>query len=92
MTKVFFKFKKPYFWPLFDPLAKFLEQNRFFPKNSGLLPTTSKQSLAPCQNSGNLKIQFQENTQTDSKMEEQTDPISQDPSGYRWESNRYNCS
>ena len=35
MTKVFFKFKKPYFWPLFDPLTRFLEQNRFFPKNSG---------------------------------------------------------
>ena len=41
---------------------------------------------------GNLMIQWQENTQTDGKMEGLTDPISQDPSGYCQGSNKYNCS
>ena len=36
--------------------------------------------------------QFQENTYTGGRREGQTDPISQDPSGYCWGSNKYNCS
>ena len=41
---------------------------------------------------GNLMIQFQENTQTDSRMEGRTDPMSQDPYGYCCGLNRYNFS
>ena len=40
----------------------------------------------------NLMIQFQQNNPTDSRMEEGTDPISQDPSGYCQGSNKYSCS
>ena len=40
----------------------------------------------------NIIIQFQENNQTDGRMEGQTDPISQDPSSYHQGSNKYNCS
>ena len=35
-----------------------------------------------------LMIQFQENIPTEGRMEGQTDPILQDPSGYCWESNK----
>ena len=34
-------------------------------------------------------IQFQENSRTDGRMEGWTDPISKDPSGYRWGSKNY---
>ena len=40
----------------------------------------------------NLMIQFQENNPTDSRMERWIDPISWDPSGYCYGSNKYNCS
>ena len=69
MTKFFFKFKKPYFWPIF----------RIFGAK-----------VFPIQ--GNLMTQFQENTYTGGRREGQTDPISQDPSGYCWGSNKDNCS
>ena len=29
MTIFFFKFKKPYFWPIFGPFPKFLQQKSF---------------------------------------------------------------
>ena len=34
-------------------------------------------------------IQFQENSRADGRMEGWTDPISKDPSGYRWGSKNY---
>ena len=37
-------------------------------------------------------IQFQENTRKVEKTEGRADPTSQNCSGYRWGSNRYNCS
>ena len=40
----------------------------------------------------NIMIQFQENTQTDARMERWTDPISYDPSSYCWGPKKYNCS
>ena len=51
MAKFFFKFKKPYFWPIFGPFPQFLEQKNIFPKTLALSRTTSEQFLAPCQNS-----------------------------------------
>ena len=38
-----------------------------------------------------MLIQFQENTQTDTMIKGQRDPISWDTSGYHWGSNKYNC-
>ena len=48
MTKFFYKFKKPCFWPIFGP--KVLGAKQFFPENLPLSHTTSYRFLAPCQN------------------------------------------
>ena len=48
MTKFFKKFKKPCFWPIFDPFSQFWGQI-FFLENPALSRTTSYWFLAPPQ-------------------------------------------
>ena len=70
MTKLFFKFKKPYFWPIFDPLPLFLGAKIVFPKN--LVCTTSYGFLVLCRNSekpNDLIPRRQPNRQQDGKMD-----------------------
>ena len=67
-----FKFKKHYFWLI----PRFLEQKKFFPKTLALPCTTCKGFLHIAKIQKNLKNQFQENTQTDSRTEGWTNPIS----------------
>ena len=50
MTKFFFNFKKLYFWHIFGPFLKFLEQEKFSSKNLALSHTTSEGFLPQCQN------------------------------------------
>ena len=35
-TKFLFKFKKPYFWPIFCPFSLFFGAKNVFPKKSGM--------------------------------------------------------
>ena len=78
LNSVFFKIYLNSKDPIFGLFTQVLEQKK------GLYHHAKIQ--------GNLMIQFQENTQTDGRMEGRTDPISQDLSGYHRGSNKYNCS
>ena len=49
MTIFFFKFKKPYFWPIFGPFPKFLQQ-KILTKNQAIIHNFVR-VLAPSQNS-----------------------------------------
>ena len=40
ITKVFFTFKKPYFWPIFGQFPQFWRAKKIFPKNPALSQTT----------------------------------------------------
>ena len=91
MTKFFFTLKKPYFWLIFGPLPLFLGAKKCFPKKSGMHNLIRFSSTMP-EIQRNLMIQFQENNPTNSRMERWIDPISWDPSGYCYRSNKYNCS
>ena len=68
MTKFFFKFKKPYFWPF--PL--FLGQKKFSMKSS-CYAQLLKGFWHHAKIQRNLMIQFQENTQTDARRQRWTD-------------------
>ena len=67
MTKSF-KSKNPVFDPFLVHFPKFV-------KEIWLSDATSYGSLAPCQNSGKIMIQFQENAWTEGQTEGWTDPI-----------------
>ena len=89
MTKFYFKFKKPYFWPV----CPIIGGKKSFPKKIWLCqaqPDKGFQHHAKIQR--NRMIQFQEDILTDGRMEGRTDPISQDPSSYHQDYNKYNCS
>ena len=60
-----------HFWSILSILG----ENFFFLENPAMSHTTSYGFLAPCQNF-ELKMQFQENAQTDKRTEGQSDPIS----------------
>ena len=47
MPKFFFKFKKPYFWPIFPILGA----KKVFPKNLAVTHNLIRVSVPPCQNS-----------------------------------------
>ena len=77
MTKFFFKFKNP----IFGPFPQFLVQKSFSTKSS-CYAQLLKSFYHHTKIQRNLMIQFQENTQTDVRRQEWTDPISQDPFRY----------
>ena len=86
MTRFFFKFKTLYFWPTSTNFGG----KKCFPKKPGIHNLI--QFLVPCRNSEKPNDPIprkQHNTQQDGKM---TDPLSWNPSGYCWGSNKYNCS
>ena len=86
MTKFFNIFKKPCFWPIFP----IFWAKCFFWK-IWLSHTTSYGFLASCQNleKTNDKIPRKHpDRRKDKGMQGQTDPILQDPSGYRQGSNK----
>ena len=67
MTKFFFKFKKPYFWPFFG--------KKSFSTKSSCYAQLLKGFWHNAKIQRNLMIQFQENTQTDARRQRWTDPI-----------------
>ena len=64
MTKFFFKFKKPYFWPFLVHFPNFWGKISFSMKSSCYAQLKGFWHLAKIQR--NLMIQFQENIQTGS--------------------------
>ena len=87
MAKSFNKFQKPCFWSIFGLFSKFSRQNIFFWK-IWLSHPTSYGFYHHAKIQKKLKIQFEENNQTDESAEGMTAPISQEPSGYCWGSNK----
>ena len=75
MTKFFFIFKKPYFWPF---LAHFPNSwgKKGFSMKSSCYAQLLKGFWHYAKIQRNLMIQFQENTQTDVRRQRWTDPIS----------------
>ena len=76
MTKFLLKFKKPYSWPIFGSIPQLLEQKKVFSKNCSCYTQLHEGSKCHVKIQRNLMIQSQENSQTDVRMEGQTDPIS----------------
>ena len=91
MTKFFFRFKNPYFWSFLAHFSNFGGKKGFSMK-SICYAQLLQGFWHHAKTQKNLMIQFQENTQTDVKRPEWTDPISQDPSSYRQGSNKWNWS
>ena len=87
MTKIFLKFKKPYFWPI----SPILGGKKRFPENSGTYNLIRFSSAIP-KFREKLMIQFQENNPTESRMGGQTGLISWNPSDYCYGSNKYKRS
>ena len=69
MTKFFFQFKEPYFWPIFDTFPQFLGQKKFFQKIWLRHAQLDKGCQHHIKMQRNLMIQFQKNTQADSRTE-----------------------
>ena len=72
MTKFFFKFEKP----IFGPFPQILGQKKFFKKILGCQAQLHEGFYNPGKIQRNLMIKFQENTKTDVRRQEWTDPIS----------------
>ena len=71
----FLKFKKPYFGPFLAHFPYFLGKERFSMKSSYYAkPLKGFSHHVKIQK--NLMMQFQENTQTDVRRQERTDPTS----------------
>ena len=64
MTKFFFKFKKPYSWPIFGPLSQFFGQKSFSWKSDCHAPL-HKGFWHYAKIQRNLITKFQENIQAD---------------------------
>ena len=75
MTKFFFKFKKPYFWPFLAHFSNFWGKKSFSTKLS-CYTQLPKGFWHQAKIQRNLMIQFQENIQTDVRRQGWTDPIS----------------
>ena len=92
MTKFFIIFKKTLFWSNLAHFSNFWGKKKLF------------QNIRLCHGKLHIKsehhakiqkiqmIPFQEKTRTHGMTEGQTDPILQEPFGYYWGSNKYNCS
>ena len=78
MTKFFFQFKNPIFSPF----------HQFWGQKIRLSCTTSLGFLAPCQNSEKSDHPIPGKTPRQIAGGKEVDPISQDPSGYCWGSNK----
>ena len=84
ITQIFYKFKKPCFWPIF-PI--FRAKNVFQEKTNSVLHNLIRDKIQK-----NLMIHFQENTQTGGRTERWANPISLNLSNYCRGSTKYNCS
>ena len=76
MTKIIFKFKKPYFWPVFGSFFHFCRVKNIFPKNLARISLIRFSSTML-----RLKETWWSNSK-ESRMEGGTDPTSWNLSGY----------
>ena len=94
MTKFSNKLKNPCFWPILGPFSQFWEQKKF-PRKSGSVMhkfTWDSSTMSKFRKNYSKKTPGEMEGRTDRQTEGQTEPISQDPSGYHRGSNKGNLT
>ena len=94
MTKFSNKLVQPCFWPILGPFSQFWEQKKF-PRKSGSVMhkfTWDSSTMSKFRKNYSKKTPGEMEGRTDRQTEGQTEPISQDPSGYHWGSNKGNLT